>query len=356
MPNQYQPMHPPVPYQQFEYSFPPAFPTDLPPPPPEPSAPSDLFSASEHTNLLGFLDQFEWQFDPLLPSGMPVFNPANATTTSETTGHAQSPRTLYSNQRPSSSASVDGGEFHYIDEHHSPIRANSQVSGPVYMSGPPSSAANSFSVPSSNPSYPSQPHNPPHSSQYGHALLASQKPKLEPPDDGNGVLKLPDEAQAQGGGYPGGFSGSADVNPSNDDGSVPILIGGSNLDDDGGALGGGGNLAGGRPQKPVLTTPEKRVRHILSEQRRRNTIRDGYTTLTTMLAPHPSAAARPAPSKSGRGARPKGARGRTRGKGKSGVLFRAVEYVEWLEHSVEDLTAEIMKLEAATQGRQWPSR
>ncbi|KAF9512767.1 hypothetical protein BS47DRAFT_1297213 [Hydnum rufescens UP504] len=105
---------------------------------------------------------------------------------------------------------------------------------------------------------------------------------------------------------------------------------------------------GGRPQKPVLSTPEKRVRHILSEQRRRNTIRDGYAALTSMLAAHPTASSRPAPPKPVR-ARGKGTRGRTRGKGKSGVLFRAVEYVKWLEESVEDLMAEVERFEAAVQ-------
>lgn len=36
------------------------------------------------------------------------------------------------------------------------------------------------------------------------------------------------------------------------------------------------------------------------------------------------------------------------------MLFRAVEYVKWLEEGVEDLDAEVARLEAVTQGRQWP--
>lgn len=155
-----------------------------------------------------------------------------------------------------------------------------------------------------------------------------------------------------------GVVGVAHANANNshtnlsDDGQQPILIGASTSSSNG-----GGNLLGGRPTKPVLTTPEKRVRHILSEQRRRNTIRDGYTQLTTMLAPHPSATSRPngnnakGKGRSGNAARPKGARGRTKGKGKSGVLFRAVEYVIWLEEGVEDLMAEAEKLQAAVEAQ-----
>lgn len=201
---------------------------------------------------------------------------------------------------------------------------------------------NSYPLPTTSTPFQNATHIHPHrQTSYTHGL--PPQAKLESADDGN--PKLPDEQQQQSR-YPGGGADST-----NDDGSVSLVIPGSN---NGGV--GGGNLAGGRPQKPVLTTPEKRVRHILSEQRRRNTIRDGYAQLTTMLAPHPSAVARPTPAKparGGAGGRPKGARGRTRGKGKSGVLFRAVEYVKWLEEGVEDLTAEVMKLEAATQGR-WP--
>jgi hypothetical protein len=210
---------------------------------------------------------------------------------------------------------------------------------------PPGS--NSYSIPSTNTPFQNATHvHPLRQSSYTHGL--PPQAKVEATDDGN--PKLPDEQQlhSRGSGYPGGGADST-----NDDGSVPLVIPGSNTGEIGG---GGGNLAGGRPQKPVLTTPEKRVRHILSEQRRRNTIRDGYAQLTTMLAPHPAAVARPAPAKpprGGPGGRPKGARGRTRGKGKSGVLFKAVEYVKWLEESVEDLTTEVMKLEAVTQGH-WP--
>lgn len=351
--NQYQPMHPPVPFQQFEYSFPPTFPVDqlLPHVPPESSATADLFSATEHTNLLGFLDQFEWQFDPLLPTGLPSFNAPTSGNSDTAARHPSSQsQSVSSRGGPHSSSPplvMTGGSVqHHTSTQSSPMRSNNpQISGSVYMAAPPGS--NSYPPPSTTAPFQSVTHIHSHrQTSYTHAL--PPQPKLEPTDDGN--PNLPDDQQQQS-----LLGGSADL-PNDDPSNIRLVIPGSESTGETSSIGvgsggGGGNLAGGRPQKPVLTTPEKRVRHILSEQRRRNTIRDGYTQLTTMLAPHPSAVARPAPVKpprGGPGGRPKGARGRTRGKGKSGVLFKAVEYIRWLQESVEDLTAEVVKLEAAT--------
>ncbi|KAF7791593.1 hypothetical protein EIP86_002610 [Pleurotus ostreatoroseus] len=102
--------------------------------------------------------------------------------------------------------------------------------------------------------------------------------------------------------------------------------------------------------KPLLSTPQKRLNHIMSEQKRRNAIRDGYVQLTTLLAP---AGAPPGAGMPTRG-RPKGSgarngRGRGNGafKGKSGILFRAVEYIQWLEESRDALREEVEKLESA---------
>lgn len=387
--NNYSPLHPPVPYTQFEYSFPPAFPADqlglqLQPPAsadaPSAIAPSntDLFSASEHTHLLGFLDQFEWQFDPLLPHGLPTFSPGTvhapnpgpspAVVTPDSVQQQQRPvqpsHSFSSHTRSSSSSSIPQHPHH------------AQIGGPVYMSAVPATGPSYSQTLSASPtSAYSNPHN-----SLNH--MNHQQPQQQPvtkiedfTDDGN--AKLPD--YLLGGGGASSLSNAprpSYASTSSDDGQPqPILIGGdaasmpmisgvSNNSSTGGGQNGGGNLSSStRPQKPVLTTPEKRVRHILSEQRRRNTIRDGYTQLTTMLAPHPSASARPTPSKTrggnsrsstngtGAGGRPKGARGRTRGKGKSGVLFRAVEYVLWLEEGVQDLQAEVAKLEAAVQAQ-----
>ena len=89
----------------------------------------------------------------------------------------------------------------------------------------------------------------------------------------------------------------------------------------------------------------------MSEQKRRNAIRDGYVQLTTLLSP---AGAPPGAGMPTRG-RPKGSgtrgSGRGRGtagfKGKSGILFRAVEYIQWLEEGQNALQEEVHKAEAA---------
>lgn len=84
----------------------------------------------------------------------------------------------------------------------------------------------------------------------------------------------------------------------------------------------------------------------MSEQKRRNAIREGYAQLTTLLAP---AGAPPGTGMPTRG-RPKGSgsRGKGRpGQGKSGVLLRAVEYCRWLEEGRDALTEEVRRVEAA---------
>jgi len=83
----------------------------------------------------------------------------------------------------------------------------------------------------------------------------------------------------------------------------------------------------------------------MSEQKRRNAIRDGYAQLIALLAPAGSAPALAMPTRG----RPKGSgsRGKGQSKGKSGVLFRAVEYCRWLEEGRDALREEVLRLEAA---------
>ena len=107
------------------------------------------------------------------------------------------------------------------------------------------------------------------------------------------------------------------------------------------------------PLKAPLSAPQKRLNHVKSEKRRRDTIRDGYLTLTKLLSPPNSQhLAIPVP----RRGRPKGsgraanASGKKEGKGKSGVLFRAVEYVRFLEENVRGLEEELRLLEELGAG------
>ena len=83
----------------------------------------------------------------------------------------------------------------------------------------------------------------------------------------------------------------------------------------------------------------------MSEQKRRNAIRDGYVQLTALLAP---AGAPPGTGMPTRG-RPKGSGNRGKGKcqGKSGILFRAVDYCRFMEENIKALRDEVAKVEAA---------
>ncbi|EIN13839.1 hypothetical protein PUNSTDRAFT_123673, partial [Punctularia strigosozonata HHB-11173 SS5] len=95
-------------------------------------------------------------------------------------------------------------------------------------------------------------------------------------------------------------------------------------------------------QKPLLSTPQKRLNHIMSEQKRRNAIRDGYAQLISLLTPAGAQGEIMLPTRG----RPKGSgsRSKGRGQGKSGVLFRAVEYCKWLEEGRDALKAEMIML------------
>lgn len=109
-----------------------------------------------------------------------------------------------------------------------------------------------------------------------------------------------------------------------------------------------GQVQSAESQRPkqLLSSPQKRLNHIMSEQKRRNAIRDGYAQLITLLAP---AGSEPGIGMPTRG-RPKGSGGNNNGqsKGKSGVLFRAVEYIKWLEDGVEALREEVARVESIT--------
>lgn len=103
--------------------------------------------------------------------------------------------------------------------------------------------------------------------------------------------------------------------------------------------------------KSLLSTPQKRLNHIMSEQKRRNAIRDGYAQLIALLAPAGSASGIGMPTRG----RPKGSgsRGKGQSKGKSGVLFRAVEYCRWLEEGRDSLLDEVLRVETAA-GNPYP--
>lgn len=243
------PLQPPGPFSDFEFSFDPSLSNIFPNPPPLPPS-ADLFSPSETTGLLGFLDNFTnitWDFDatdytltrpeqPLNPSIAPYSNPHLNTTPDPSTSTRLRPITRAGSIRLSS---------HVQDDQLS--RSNSTPSGSPNSNSPPQ--------------------------------FLTQEPSAR----------------------------------------------------------------SATRSKPLLSSPQKRLNHIMSEQKRRNAIRDGYAQLITLLAP----AGAPGIDMPTRG-RPKGSgSGKGQTKGKSGVLFRAVEYCRWLEEGKDALRAEVLRVEAA---------
>ncbi|KAI0660657.1 hypothetical protein C8Q70DRAFT_913411 [Cubamyces menziesii] len=251
---------PPVALDDFQF-FNPALHAPLPPPPPLP--PSDgLFSASETTDLFGFLENFDWDFN--LDSQLPDVPP----------------EPLY----------------------HSPLQ---ETAPPGLDQLPPSSSLfTSQSDPRQQPSQ--QRTQPPQQHR--------QQPPQQPVFVHHADVKPSIVTRSR--------SPSSSASPSSRE--TP-----------------GANAA--RVKAP-LSTPQKRLNHIMSEQKRRNAIRDGYLQLTTLLAP---AGAPPGSGMPTRG-RPKGSGSRGRGtKGKSGILFRAKEYIRWLEEGRDALLEEVIKVETA---------
>lgn len=230
---------PPVPFADFEYAFDPALSSLFPPSSALLPPSADLFSPSETTDLLGFLDNFNWDFDSD-PAFGDITHPPHPPTMSPPL-----PQTILR-----------------------PLACTSPSSG------------------------------------------TSTQPEV--PRDNDEDLVLPPTP-------PGGTSRARPARRKSV--SAPRQT---------------------ARTKPLLSTPQKRLNHIMSEQKRRNAIRDGYAQLIALIAP---AGTIDLPSRG----RPKGSGTRSNGqtKGKSGVLFRAVEYCKWLEEGRDALREEVLRLEAA---------
>lgn len=225
---------PPVPFSDFEFNFDPVLHHIFPSPPPLPPA-ADLFTQSETTDILGFLDNFNWEFDET--------EQATAATEDRVTSIA-----------PSNTLNLSTNLLNNVN----------------HLSHPP----------------------------------------LIPPP-----LPAP----------------STTIAP------TPPVVTNPNGNSTG--------KAATSKTKGQLSAPQKRLNHIMSEQKRRNAIRDGYVQLTALLAP---AGAPPGTGMPTRG-RPKGSGNRGKGKcqGKSGILFRAVDYCHFMEENIQALRDEVAKLEAA---------
>ena len=265
-----EPLQPPVPFADFEFSFDPSLSNLFPNPPPLPSS-ADLFSPAETTDLLGFLDNFgelnHWEFN---------------STGNDFITQDSLPSLSYDYTTPTSLAPYSNPHLNTAPD---PSTSNRQR--PNTRSG--SSRGNL------------------HTSKL--------------PDDSNTHFEQQRPAsQAR--------STTSDSPPSSftNAGSEPRR-----------------STSAAPRSKPLLSTPQKRLNHIMSEQKRRNAIRDGYAQLIALLAPAGSAPGLGMPTRG----RPKGSgsRGKGQSKGKSGVLFRAVEYCRWLEEGRDALRDEVLRLE-----------
>lgn len=263
MSSQHPPLQPPVPFADFEFSFDPSLSNLFPNPPPLPSS-ADLFSASETTDIFGFLDNFNdisWgEFIPDQQQQQPSYD------------HVQSSIAPYSNPHLNTVPEPSTSTRPRTNTRTGPTRGT-QDDRQLDFDARASSTTSESPNPSSTPT----------------------------------------------------FSSNPDLNA---------------------------QRAASRA-KPLLSTPQKRLNHIMSEQKRRNAIRDGYAQLITLLAPAGSGTAIGMPTRG----RPKGSgsRGKGQTKGKSGVLFRAVEYVRWLEEGQDALGNEVLRVEAAAGIRHPPS-
>jgi len=261
-------LQPPVPFADFEFAFDTSLSSIFPDPPPLPSS-ADLFSPTETTDLLGFLDNFgDFSFD---------LNPVSSEFTEQN---------LYDHV-PNSTAPYSNPHLHRVV----PERSTSTRLKAKSRSGSVRSSQNPFKL--------------------------SDQPSLD--DESRDISQARSTTSESSSTTPSTFS-------------IDPLPGVSTT----------------RP-KPLLSTPQKRLNHIMSEQKRRNAIRDGYAQLIALLAPSGSAPGIEMPTRG----RPKGSgsRGKGQSKGKSGVLFRAVEYCRWLEDGRDRLLEEIARVEAAAGNR-----
>ncbi|KAG8745563.1 hypothetical protein FRC10_007741 [Ceratobasidium sp. 414] len=250
---------------------------------------STLLSSAEESNIFNYLDAFDWELDESVGAGMPSFDPSLP----PGPGGAQ--------PMPMQHMDVDP---YFQDGQHSPRHVDLAAYNRLAVQRPGSMQAQMHPFNAPHPQHHSPPPLPPLPSQQPH--MRSQTSPLPPPESSSS-----------------------------------------------------------RTPKPLLTQPQKRLNHIMSEQKRRNAIREGYETLAmllspgdvslklvTLASPQGKAQAAAMASEFGYTGRPGRARGsgkngkaKKMGKGKSGMLFRAVEFCKFLQHDVDALRAEVTRLE-----------
>ncbi|KAG9004707.1 hypothetical protein FRB94_002549 [Tulasnella sp. JGI-2019a] len=313
---------------------------EMPPPPPS------LLSTTEQTDLLRFLDRFEWEFDPMLPHGMPSF-PTMPSSSSNGSG-ADLSRSgsggvgqgamgrglgggdgLRANTNDAMGSHVGVPDHHVYNNHKNggamtesinlqhPVSASSShdLSHTFLHSTPPTPIASSSDTPISHYHPPSHAHPQLHTNPT--AVIALQ------PASADTSSHRPSKRRK---------SSPDDSNPS------PTSANGSST---------------AASRKALLTQPQKRLNHIMSEQRRRTAIKEGFATIEQLIAPDPAYTGPPPtlPPPLDKDGKPrKGVKAKSlRGKGKMGSLFRASEFLHHLQEGVGALTLEVERLEAAVR-------
>lgn len=262
-----------APYPEFEFGYDSQMQGYYPPPPPTPqsSHPNQLFSHSETSNLMGFLDNFNRDIDPALAreAGHPRQQQQHSHS------HLPSNGSHASSEYPTLPPIPDNIPAHGLTQQKN--------SGYMDMSGDFYYSAESGA--STNNSQPVRSTRPPAQRRHSSASVSTASP----------------------------------INATS---------------------------------KASLSTPQKRINHIMSEQKRRNAIREGYSTLIQLLAPENGGPMIEMPTRG----RPKGSGAKNRGqtRGKSGILFRAVEFTKWLEDGNEALRKEVERMEEAARGQRLP--
>ncbi|PWN49244.1 hypothetical protein IE53DRAFT_155393 [Violaceomyces palustris] len=365
-----------------------------------PPGSQSLFDAQETSFLVNFLEGFEWEFDPSLPEGMPSFAAAAAERAN------QAAEALGLNMEPGGSMTIFSNGIAVEGLGKGKGRSGS---GSASASGTGTGSSQSPNDSSSAATSPP---------------VSGPKAKGRPPPEGQGRKKVKDAGAASILSGDGGEGGGVGEDEESDGTNVPggkrngqstptnRLTGPGKkikVEHGDGAVektrmrqassGGGGGAeergsSGGPPgsKRELLTESEKRQNHILSEQRRRNYIREGFKELVVLLDEGRGLGARALGLSSGAGTGvedeglddrtdvdseddclafgrkkpPKkakrmlgGGRGRGKGRGrggsagggagsKSAVLFQAVDLIEWLNGKNEALREECEELEAIT--------
>lgn len=383
------------------------------------SAGGPLFDSKEKSMLSNFLEGLEWNFDPVLPEGMPSFAAANEMANLSRNMENEGPMlgavpasAKRNSGQPTSSGSGSGSA---TTSSQSPHDTSSSATSPAgsgrghkrnkhsgtqqpFASHAHDSHSTASAAFGNIPSWMDEHGNREDFAMPGGKRTSGHLPGQDKGQGGEGLIDLRHlsglhadmfrigagletvTAMAQEGQLKSESGSGKKVKTEHDD-DAPNRV---RQDSTGADSGAGGN------KRELLTESEKRQNHILSEQRRRNYIREGFKELVVLLDDGRSlgaralglssgfgsgvedeglddrtdveedddilAVGRKKPPKKAKKVGPNGTRARGKGRGrggsagggagsKSAVLFQAVDLIRWLNGKNEALTRQCEELE-----------